>query len=99
MSTSNLEYEELKGFMDLELVKKYDGVVVEVKEENRAARPCFSEAWDVCGGRKGKRQITPEIKWRIPAPPINEVELKDHLKHWAHAAAFNLFFFYIASSG
>jgi hypothetical protein len=108
-SMSDLEYEELKGFMDLgfvfseedqqdsnlvsilpglqRLVKKDDGVVVEVvTEENRAAgRPYLSEAWDVCGGRKGKRQITPEIKWRAPA--INEVELKDHLKNWAHAVA------------
>lgn len=108
-SMSDLEYEELKGFMDLgfvfseedhkdsnlvsilpglqRLVKKDDGVVVEVTEENRAARPYLSEAWDVCGGRKGKRQITPDIRWRVPAPAINEVELKDHLKQWAHAVA------------
>ncbi|CAA7055827.1 unnamed protein product [Microthlaspi erraticum] len=102
-SMSDLEYEELKGFMDLGFVfseeDQQDSNLVsilpglqrlvkkdpEVTEENRAARPYLSEAWDACGGRKGKRQITPEIKWRAPA--INEVELKDHLKHWAHAVA------------
>lgn len=115
-SMSDLEYEELKGFMDLgfvfseedhkdsdlvsilpglqRLVKKDDGVVrvTEVEEEdksngNRVARPYLSKAWDHCGGRKGKKQITPEIKWRVPAPAGNEVDLKDHLKLWAHAVA------------
>ncbi|EFH58130.1 hypothetical protein ARALYDRAFT_483373 [Arabidopsis lyrata subsp. lyrata] len=112
-SMSDLEYEELKGFMDLgfvfseedhkdsnlvsilpglqRLVKKDDGVVQVTKEEedkssgNRVARPYLSEAWDHCGGRKGK--ITTEIKWRVPAPVANEVDLKDNLRHWAHAVA------------
>ncbi|KAL1191105.1 hypothetical protein V5N11_014176 [Cardamine amara subsp. amara] len=116
-SMSDLEYEELKGFMDLgfvfseedhkdsnlvsiipglqRLVKKDDGVVqvTEVVEEedksngNRVARPYLSEAWDHCGGRKGKKQNTPEIKWRVLAPAGNDVDLKDHLKLWAHAVA------------
>ncbi|CAA0376462.1 unnamed protein product [Arabidopsis thaliana] len=118
-SMSDLEYEELKGFMDLgfvfseddhkdsdlvsilpglqRLVKKDDGVTKEEEEEeeeedkiggNRAARPYLSEAWDHCGGRKGKKQITPEIKWRVPAPAAaSEVDLKDNLRLWAHAVA------------
>ncbi|CAE6045776.1 unnamed protein product [Arabidopsis arenosa] len=114
-SMSDLEYEELKGFMDLgfvfseedhkdsdlvsilpglqRLVKRDDGVVQVAKEGeeedkssgNRVARPYLSEAWDHCGGRKGK--ITTEIKWRVPAPAANEVDLKDNLRHWAHAVA------------
>lgn len=114
-SMSDLEYEELKGFMDLgfvfseedhkdsdlvsilpglqRLVKKDDGVVQVTTEEedksneNRVARPYLSEAWDHCGGRKGKKQITPEMKWRVPAPVTNEVDLKDNLRLWAHAVA------------
>ncbi|ESQ52997.1 hypothetical protein EUTSA_v10017132mg [Eutrema salsugineum] len=112
-SMSDLEYEELKGFMDLgfvfseedhkdsdlvsilpglqRLVKKDDGGLRVTEENisngNRVARPYLSEAWDLCGGRKGKRQMTPEIKWRVPAPAVKEVELKDHLKLWAHAVA------------
>ncbi|XP_010508532.1 PREDICTED: uncharacterized protein LOC104785090 [Camelina sativa] len=119
-SMSDLEYEELKGFMDLgfvfseedhkdsdlvsilpglqRLVKKdHDGLVqVTNKEEgeeedksngNRVARPYLSEAWDHCGGRKGKTQITTDIKWRVPAPATKEVDLKDNLRLWAHAVA------------
>ncbi|CAN8284644.1 unnamed protein product [Cochlearia groenlandica] len=61
--------------------------------ENRGERPYLSEAWEHCGGgrRKGKKIITPEIKWRIPATAtaaaMNEVDLKDNLKLWAHAVA------------
>lgn len=107
-SMSDLEYEELKGFMDLgfvfseedhkdsDLVSILPGLQRLVKKEeeeedesngNRVARPYLSEVWDHCGGRKGKRNITPEIRWRVPAPAKNEVELKDHLKLWAHAVA------------
>ncbi|EOA27699.1 hypothetical protein CARUB_v10023852mg [Capsella rubella] len=116
-SMSDLEYEELKGFMDLgfvfseedhkdsdlvsilpglqrSLLKKDDGVAQAVTEEeedmsngNRVARPYLSEAWDHCGGRKGKKQLKPEIKWRVPAPAANEVDLKDNLRLWAHAVA------------
>lgn len=112
-SMSDLEFEELKGFIDLgfvfseedqrdselvsilpglqRLVKKDDGVgdVTEEEEDiSNINRPYLSEAWDHCGGRKGKRHITPAIKWKVPAvPEVKEVELKDHLKQWAHAVA------------
>lgn len=111
-SMSDLEFEELKGFIDLgfvfseedqrdselvsilpglqRLVKKDDGVGVVTEEEDisNINRPYLSEAWDHCGGRKGKRHITPAIKWKVTAvPEVREVELKDHLKQWAHAVA------------
>ncbi|CAN7063066.1 unnamed protein product [Brassica rapa subsp. trilocularis] len=107
-SMSDLEFEELKGFIDLgfvfseedqrdselvsilpglqRLVKKDD--VTEEEDMSNVNRPYLSEAWDHCGGRKGKRHITPAIKWKVPAvPEVKEVELKDHLKQWAHAVA------------
>lgn len=112
-SMSDLEFEELKGFIDLgfvfseedqrdselvsilpglqRLVKKDDevGDVTEEEEDiSNINRPYLSEAWDHCGGRKGKRHITSAIKWKVPAvPEVKEVELKDHLKQWAHAVA------------
>ncbi|KAJ0259320.1 hypothetical protein HA466_0056900 [Hirschfeldia incana] len=107
-SMSDLEFEELKGFIDLgfvfseedqrdselvsilpglqRLVKKDD--VTEEEDISSINRPYLSEAWDHCGGRKGKRHIMPAIKWKVPAvPEVKEVELKDHLKQWAHAVA------------
>lgn len=111
-SMSDLEFEELKGFLDLgfvfseedqrdselvsilpglqRLVKKDGGVgdVTEEEDISNINRPYLSEAWDHCGGRKGKRHITPAIKWKVAAAPeVKEVELKDHLKQWAHAVA------------
>ncbi|CAH8385400.1 unnamed protein product [Eruca vesicaria subsp. sativa] len=113
-SMSDLEFEELKGFIDLgfvfseedqrdselvsilpglqRLVKKDDGVgevTEEEKDISNGNRPYLSEAWDHCGGRKGKRNISPAIKWKVPAaaPEVKEVELKDQLKQWAHAVA------------
>ncbi|XP_010517817.1 PREDICTED: uncharacterized protein LOC104793203 [Camelina sativa] len=119
-SMSDLEYEELKGFMDLGFVfseedhkdsdlvsilpglqrlvtKDHDGLVQVTKEEegeeedksniNRVARPYLSEAWDHCGGRKGEKQITTKIKWRVPVLAAKEVDLKDNLRLWAHAVA------------
>ncbi|KFK37122.1 hypothetical protein AALP_AA4G215600 [Arabis alpina] len=110
-SMSDLECEEIKGFMDLgfvfseedhkdsdlvsilpglqRLVKREDGVVkVTEEEEEDNRRPYMSEVWDRCERRKGKKQFTPEIKWRVPAPvTTNEVDYKDHLKLWAHAVA------------
>ncbi|KAF8094726.1 hypothetical protein N665_0354s0015 [Sinapis alba] len=107
-SMSDLEFEELKGFIDLgfvfseedqrdselvsilpglqRLVKKDD--VIEEEDISNINRPYLSEAWDHCGGRKGKRHTTPAIKWKVTAvPEVKEVELKDHLKQWAHAVA------------
>ncbi|KAA8524961.1 hypothetical protein F0562_011401 [Nyssa sinensis] len=116
-SLSDLEFEELKGFMDLGFVfseeDKNSSLVSiipglqrlgrkvgndggaggedddeEEKEEKaiyeyEISRPYLSEAWDVLDQRKVEN---PLMKWRIPALG-NEMDMKDHLRFWAHAVA------------
>lgn len=117
-SLSELEYEELKGFMDLGFVfpdEDKDSSLVSIipglqrlgrkdnesnstgtgdnnnNNNNRGVfhyqssvpRPYLSEAWDV---QEMENTLKPLVNWRIPAFG-NEMELKDHLKFWAHTVA------------
>ncbi|KAI9177083.1 hypothetical protein LWI28_010841 [Acer negundo] len=101
-SLSDLEFEELKGFMDLGFVfseEDKDSSLVSIipglqrlkktGEENvdgereLVSRPYLSEAWDVLEQRKAEN---PLVNWRVPALR-NEVNMKDHLKFWAHTVA------------
>ncbi|KAK0589353.1 hypothetical protein LWI29_013128 [Acer saccharum] len=107
-SLSDLEFEELKGFMDLGFVfseEDKDSSLVSIipglqrlkktGEENvndidtesinkqMVSRPYLSEAWDVLEQRKAEN---PLVNWRVPALK-NEVNMKDHLKFWAHTVA------------
>ncbi|KAK3183965.1 hypothetical protein Dsin_031251 [Dipteronia sinensis] len=107
-SFSDLEFEELKGFMDLGFVfseEDKDSSLVSIipglqrlkknGEENdndidresinkqNVSRPYLSEAWDVLEQRKAEN---PLVNWRVPALK-NEVNMKDHLKFWAHTVA------------
>lgn len=98
-SLSELEFEELKGFMDLGFVfsdEDRDSRLVSiipglqrlgknVEDTTSVSRPYLSEAWD-CVGEGDKRVKNPLIDWRIPSFG-NEMELKDHLKFWAHTVA------------
>ncbi|XP_075478267.1 uncharacterized protein LOC142519211 [Primulina tabacum] len=101
-SLSELEFEELKGFMDLGFVfsdEDKDSRLVSIIPGlqrlgiNRAEesgkglgnvsvpRPYLSEAWDFLEDEK-----SPLMDWRIPAFG-DEMELKDHLRYWAHTVA------------
>ncbi|XP_057793341.1 uncharacterized protein LOC131009962 [Salvia miltiorrhiza] len=108
-SLSELEVEELKGFMDLGFVfsdedkdsrlvsiipglqrlgKESESVIGGFDETTASAsvsRPYLSEAWDRM--EEEERLVkNPLMDWRIPAFD-NEMELKDHLKFWAHSVA------------
>uniref|UniRef100_A0A5B7A5Y1 DUF1685 family protein n=1 Tax=Davidia involucrata TaxID=16924 RepID=A0A5B7A5Y1_DAVIN len=110
-SLSDLEFEELKGFMDLGFVfseedknsslvsiipglqrlgrKVGDGSDDDEEEEKSideyaVSRPYLSEAWDVLDQRKVENPIL--MNWRIPALD-NEMDMKDHLRFWAHTVA------------
>ncbi|PIN22891.1 hypothetical protein CDL12_04384 [Handroanthus impetiginosus] len=101
-SLSELEFEELKGFMDMGFVfsdDKVDSKLVSLvpglqrlgkkegfgEEVLSISRPYLSEAWD-CLEDDEKRVKNPLMAWRIPAFG-NEMELKDHLRSWAHTVA------------
>ncbi|CAA2998586.1 Hypothetical predicted protein [Olea europaea subsp. europaea] len=129
-SLSELEFEELKGFMDLGFVfsdedkdsnlgfmdlgfvfsdedkdsnlvsiipglqrlgAKGDGKLDGKWEEKgmeksvKVSRPYLSEAWDVLEDEKRMKNRL-MIDWRIPDFG-NEMELKDHLRFWAHTVA------------
>ncbi|KAL8031622.1 hypothetical protein ABFX02_13G038400 [Erythranthe guttata] len=97
-SLSELEFEELKGFMDLGFVftgddQKFDSKLVSIipglqrlgknvdespseSESESVSRPYLSEAWNYSSIKD----------WRIPAFG-NEMELKHHLRFWAHSVA------------
>ncbi|KAH6785466.1 hypothetical protein C2S51_037921 [Perilla frutescens var. frutescens] len=106
-SLSELEFEELKGFMDLGFVfsdEDKDSRLVSIIpglqrlgknvqesdinvngfDETSVSRPYLSEAWDRVEDED--RVKNPLMEWRIPAFG-NEMELKHHLKFWAHSVA------------
>ncbi|EYU37337.1 hypothetical protein MIMGU_mgv11b016324mg [Erythranthe guttata] len=102
-SLSELEFEELKGFMDLGFVftagddQKLDSKLVSIipglqrlgknvdesaseSESESVSRPYLSEAWNYSSNNPAMKD------WRIPAFG-NEMELKHHLRFWAHSVA------------
>ncbi|XP_022954447.1 uncharacterized protein LOC111456711 [Cucurbita moschata] len=94
-SLSELEFEELKGFMDMGFVfteeDKDSSLAWIVPALNRGRkegeeemggeilRPYLSEAWEAMELRMPLMK-----KWRFPG---NETDMKDNLKWWAHAVA------------
>ncbi|GAU26637.1 hypothetical protein TSUD_102450 [Trifolium subterraneum] len=95
-SLSELEFKELKGFMDLGYVfseEDKDSTLVSLipglskkehnVDENVISRPYLSEAW---GLRKQKKVVNKLINWRVPTLG-NEIDMKDNLKFWAHTVA------------
>lgn len=96
-SFSELEFKELKGFMDLgftfseedkdsTLVSLIPGLSKKqhnVDDESVICRPYLSEAWDVI---KKRKDVNPLLNWRVPTLG-NEVDMKDNLKFWAHTVA------------
>ncbi|TXG47652.1 hypothetical protein EZV62_026946 [Acer yangbiense] len=114
-SLSDLEFEELKGFMDLGFVfteeDNKDSRLVEIvpglqrlkgrdqisdnhindnhESANNIPRPYLSEAWDVLDMKKEEEEEKSPLlikNWKIPALS-NEIDMKDHLKWWAHTVA------------
>ncbi|RAL41643.1 hypothetical protein DM860_008825 [Cuscuta australis] len=102
-SLSDLEFKELKGFMDLgfvfsdedresELVSIIPGLqkkgVSESGQISDVSRPYLSEAWDAM--EEEERDIGSGLgNWRVPAFG-NEMEIKKHLRFWAYAVASNV---------
>ncbi|KAG1330227.1 programmed cell death protein 7 [Cocos nucifera] len=112
-SLSELEFEEVKGFMDLgftfseaeadprlmsivpglqrlgkratgdgEPVEEGSSCASDVVDESAISRPYLSEAWDA----QEEEEENMLRNWRIPAA-ADAVDLKDHLRFWAHAVA------------
>lgn len=112
-SLSELEFEELKGFMDLgftfsdlegdprlmsivpglqRLGKRAAGdgepsaegssCASDEVDESAIPRPYLSEAWDA----REEEEENMLRNWKIP-PAADAVDLKDHLRFWAHAVA------------
>ncbi|VFQ64425.1 unnamed protein product [Cuscuta campestris] len=104
-SLSDLEFKELKGFMDLgfvfsdedresELVSIIPGLqkkgVSESGQISDVSRPYLSEAWDAMEEEEKERDIGSGLgNWRAPAFG-NEMEIKKHLRFWAYAVASNV---------
>ncbi|XP_011650120.2 uncharacterized protein LOC105434720 [Cucumis sativus] len=106
-SLSELEFEELKGFMDLGFVfseeDKNDTNLASIipglqrfgekKEEKQKQiedgvllkRPYLSEAWEDVEKENDKKRIL--MKWRVPSLGATEMDIKHHLKFWAHTVA------------
>lgn len=96
-SFSELEFKELKGFMDLgfifseedkdsRLVSLIPGLSKKqhnVDDESVICRPYLSEAWDLI---KKRKYVNPLLNWRVPTLG-NEIDMKDNLKFWAHTVA------------
>ncbi|CAJ2660043.1 unnamed protein product [Trifolium pratense] len=95
-SLSELEFKELKGFMDLGYVfseEDMDSTLISLipglskkehnVDENVISRPYLSEAW---GLRKQKKVMNKLNNWRVPTLG-NEIDMKDNLKFWAHTVA------------
>jgi len=95
-SLTDLEFDELKGFSELGFTFNKDDLTPRVVRilpglqrlgkhettwEPTVSRPYLSEAWSVC------RQDAPPLKWHVPAPREEGVNMKEHLKFWAHAVA------------
>ncbi|KAG6416846.1 hypothetical protein SASPL_124287 [Salvia splendens] len=95
-SLTELEVEELKGFMDLGFVFSDEdrdsnsrlgsiipGLMGKGASETTPSRPYLSEAWERMEEEERRNSV---MEWRIPAFG-NEMELKDHLRFWAHSVA------------
>eukprot|EP01018_Ginkgo_biloba_P014956 Gb_36828 [translate_table: standard] len=95
-SLTDLEFDELKGFMDLGFSFSKDDLTPRVvsmipglqrlgnNETTWAptvSRPYLSEAWLM------PRTGVPLPNWHMPGPQEQGVKMKEHLKFWAHAVA------------
>ncbi|KAG9153907.1 hypothetical protein Leryth_006009 [Lithospermum erythrorhizon] len=59
------------------------------ENENAVSRPYLSEAWEVMEEKQRRKYVDkkdPLVNWRIPNYG-NEMEMKDHLRIWAHTVA------------
>lgn len=102
-SLSALEFEELKGFMDLGFVFDEEetnnglaSIIPGLQKRGKTAvaaeggsgggveipRPYLSEAWGDLNWRRRDGNIL--VNWKSVK---NEMDMKDHLKIWAHAVA------------
>ncbi|CAN1283564.1 hypothetical protein LINPERPRIM_LOCUS18386 [Linum perenne] len=86
-SLSSLEFEELKGFMDLGFVfsekDKESSLVSILPGLQRLGKN--EEAWAVQEEEKRRKKIA-VTNWRVPARG-NEVDMKDSLRLWAQTVA------------
>lgn len=99
-SLSDLEFEELKGFMDLGFVfseeDKDSSLVDIIPGLHRLGETSNGESDEHAVTRpylseawqvmEEERRIDALNNWRVPAPE-NEIDMKDNLKWWAHTVA------------
>ncbi|XP_017258622.1 uncharacterized protein LOC108227791 [Daucus carota subsp. sativus] len=95
-SLTELEVEELKGFVDLGFVfseEDKDSSLISIipglkryrkeGEEDKVSRPYLSEAWDVLDQTKLTNQL---LDWRLRIPN-REIDMKELLRVWAQSVA------------
>ncbi|CAI0475964.1 unnamed protein product [Linum tenue] len=86
-SLSSLEFEELKGFMDLGFVfseeDRESSLVSILPGLQRLGKK--DEAWAV---QEKEKMRNPVMNWRVPALGLgSEIDMKDSLRLWAHSVA------------
>ncbi|XP_021772089.1 uncharacterized protein LOC110736226 [Chenopodium quinoa] len=87
-SLSDLEFEELKGFIDLGFVfseedKDSSLATIIPGLHSSISRPYLSEAWEELEKKRRENYV---FNWKVPAPE-NQVQMKDYLRFWAHTVA------------
>ncbi|GAU35469.1 hypothetical protein TSUD_384240 [Trifolium subterraneum] len=101
-SLSDLEFEEVKGFMDLGFVfseeDKDTNLVTIIPGLQRLGKNGEKQEEEDCSAiqrpylseaweiQERRKEEKPLMKWKIPAP-TNEVDMKYSLKCWAHTVA------------
>lgn len=101
-SLSDLEFEEVKGFMDLGFVfseEDKDSSLVDIipglqrlgkkndeEEGKNVDESSVSRPYLSEAWEVLERENNPLMNWRVPAPD-NEIDMKDSLKWWAHTVA------------
>uniref|UniRef100_A0A803ME19 Uncharacterized protein n=1 Tax=Chenopodium quinoa TaxID=63459 RepID=A0A803ME19_CHEQI len=88
-SLSDLEFEELKGFIDLGFVFSEEdkdsslATIIPGLHSSSISRPYLSEAWEELEKKRRENYV---FNWKVPAPE-NQVQMKDYLRFWAHTVA------------
>ncbi|BBN04085.1 hypothetical protein MPTK1_3g01760 [Marchantia polymorpha subsp. ruderalis] len=96
-SLTEIEYDEMRGCMDLgfsinkdDLTPRVVNVFPGVKDAYKGGDdPFLNSPRDRANSPKGwhRRPESPLLKWQLPTPNGNKVDMKAQLKFWAHAVA------------
>ncbi|XP_042008903.1 uncharacterized protein LOC121757418 [Salvia splendens] len=99
-SMSQLEFEEVKGFIDIGFVfseeDKVDSALVEIIPGLQKLGQKIDRKIEEASRMRAKPYLSEAwefyeeerlMKWRVPSSATSEMEIKDNLKSWAHTVA------------